>query len=112
MVNHCGNWRWFHDRSVGFRKEDHELIVEGICLVKSKSEGENDSLGLNEIDDTRHYTVAFPYRCINGQRLGLVLNDYEIIGQGYLFSLLNEYFKNPQNHNLDQQLGQIKLNIL
>lgn len=93
------------------KREVGSPIIEGIRLVKSKNDSEGDSLGISEIKKEQDYTVAFPYRCINGQRLGLVLKDYDIIDQKYLFPLLTNYFDDPQNHNLDEQISQIKLNI-
>lgn len=86
-------------------------IIDGISMVKQNTMTPEATLSFAELIDNKRYAAVFPYKCLNGQRLGLALDDYEILDQDFLISLLKEYFKNPQNQNIDKQLDNIKLNI-
>jgi hypothetical protein len=94
------------------KREVAAPIIDGISLVKSTPDVGEKVLAIDELVDDITYTVALPERCINGQRVGLVLQDYQIVGQAYLVPVLGEYLSKSVNTDIDTQLDSLKYNIL
>ena len=86
-------------------------VIDGVSMIKLGGDAAEKTISINELVADQIYTAAFPYRCINGQRLGLVLRDYEIVDQHYLVPLLEDYLKRPRNGDIDKQLDDIRMNI-
>ncbi len=86
-------------------------VIDGVSMIKLGGNAAEKTISINELVADQIYTAAFPYRCINGQRLGLVLRDYEIVDQHYLVPLLEDYLKHPNNGDIDKQLDDIRINI-
>jgi hypothetical protein len=57
------------------------------------------------------YTVAFPYKVVNGKRMGMVMKNYRLEGEGFLVLLLREYLTENTGIDLDAELDGIQLNI-
>jgi len=85
-------------------------VIEGISLVKQP--GRPQVLCINELDDEKSYTAAFPYKVINGSRMGVFMKDYRLEGQGFFAPLLKQYFSKSKSINLDNELESMELNIL
>jgi hypothetical protein len=93
-------------------KRDVEVpIIEGICLVNNPMATKTESLAINELGDKTIYTVAFYEKCLNGQRMGLVFQDYDIVDQKYLMPMLEEYLLCNSELDIDSQLDSLKLNM-
>lgn len=86
-------------------------IMDGVSRFKSKQVSENNVLILNELEDEKKYTVALPYKAVNSQRMGVLLEDYEITGEGFLFSLLKDYLRERKRSDIDAVLDGLKVNI-
>jgi len=86
------------------------LIMDGVSLIKGNVG--SDSMHVSQIKKDQYYTVALPQKLVNGNRIGLILKDYEIVGDGYLVQLLQHYLKNRKNLELDSELKKMKLIIM
>lgn len=87
------------------------LIVDGISLFDKPVQGSGHVLSMNELVDGTLYTVVLPEKCLNGQKMGMVLHDYQIINQAYLIPVLREYLSDKTKANIDTQLDSLKLNV-
>ncbi len=65
----------------------------------------------DELADDSIYTVALPEKCLNGQRMGLVIEDYDIVDQRYLVPILKEYLRSNPEINVNDQLENLRLNV-
>jgi len=93
-------------------KEASDLFIDGVSFVKmEESSAAGTTLGINELVKDKKYTIALPYKLVNGQRTGIVLKDYEIVGEGYLVPLLKDYLCKNKSLDLDGQLDSIKLKM-
>lgn len=86
-------------------------IIDGLSRFKSQKDSEDKILVLNELKDEKRYTIALPYKAINGQRMGVLLENYEIAGEGFLFSLLKDYFCEKNRLDIDAELDCLKVNM-
>jgi hypothetical protein len=93
------------------KREVDAPIIDGICLIKNPTATGAESLAINELGGETIYTVAFSEKCLNGQRMGLVLQDYDIVDQKYLMPMLKEYLISNSESNVDGQLDSLKFNI-
>lgn len=62
-------------------------VIEGISFVKNDENG----LSMSELKNEEIYTVAMPYKMINGKRMGAVMKDYRIVGDGWLELLVKDH---------------------
>ena len=88
-------------------------IVEGVSFIKGMTE--SDCIHISDIKSDQYYTLAMPYKPVADNRIGgmfMPLNDYEIVGDGYLLPMLNDYLRNRESVELDCELEKMKLNIL
>jgi hypothetical protein len=84
-------------------------VIDGASLVKQPSG--SDVICFNELEPDKFYTVAFPYKAVNGKRMGMVMDNYQLEGEGFLVVLLKEYLEENINFNLDAELDGMQLNI-
>ena len=83
-------------------------IIDGVTLVKQTAK---DVICINELDNDKLYTVAMPYKAINGKRMGMVMKNYRMEGEGFLVLLLKQYLTEKSGIDLDTELVGIQLNI-
>jgi hypothetical protein len=93
------------------KREVDAPIIEGIDFVKTPSRGGEKALVISELVDDKIYTAALPEKCLNGQRMGVVLDDYTIIDQTYLLPVLREYLESRAGINLDDQLSSLRFKM-
>jgi len=86
-------------------------IIDGMSIVKLGQDPKRETLGITVLEDDKKYTVALPEKCINGERIGLVLKDYKITGEGYLVPLLKDYLYKSKKLDIDAQLAGLKFSI-
>lgn len=86
-------------------------IVEGVSLSKFPANMNDSILAINDIEDDTLYSVVLPERCLNGTRLGVLVENYKIIGNYHLLPLLKDYFNKNNNINMNTQLDNIKPNL-
>ena len=92
-------------------RETTAPVIAGVTLVKTQNQAQDKTICINELDDNKEYTVAFPYRAINGKRMGLVMKEYKITGEGYMALLLRDYLAQKGAVDLDTELDGMTLNI-
>lgn len=83
-------------------------VLDGITFSNPQTTETDNILAFNEIENNQLYTLAFPYRCLNGQRMGIVLQNYDIIGEAYIIPMIIDYLSTEENYNLDEQLANIQ----
>jgi len=83
-------------------------FIDGVSLIKNSENAGERTLAINELIDDKIYTIALPEKCINGQRIGLVLQDYDIVNQAHLLPMLKDYLQTNLNINMDNQLDELK----
>ncbi len=83
-------------------------IIDGVSLVKQTAK---DVICINELDNDKLYTVALPYKAVNGKRMGMVMKNYRLDGVGFLVVLLRDYLKKNNDIDLDAELDGMQLNI-
>lgn len=93
------------------KREVAAPVVDGISLVRNPLDAGEKVLAINELVDGAIYTVALPEKCINGQRMGLLLQDYQIVDQVYLVPILEDYLTRNVKADIDAQLDSLKFNI-
>lgn len=93
------------------KRDTDTLIIDGINMVRSPVSSGEGILAINDLLDDAVYTVVLPEECLNGQRMGLVIEDYEIENQNYLIPILREYLGNNVDADIEAQLDNIKLNV-
>ena len=86
-------------------------VIEGASLLKNVVGTEEKVLALSELVDDTIYTAALPEKCLNGERIGLVLQNYDIVDQKYLMPMLKEYLISNSELDIDSQLDGLKFNI-
>ena len=86
-------------------------IFEGINIAAHPVNNSEKVLSINELVDNNFYTVALPEKCINGQRIGILLQDYTIADQAYLIPILYEYLLQNINTNVEAQLDSLRFNL-
>jgi hypothetical protein len=86
-------------------------VICGVSFVKGEYNNKEATLLLNELENDKNYTVALPYKAVNGERMGVVLKDYKITGEYYQVSLLRDYLCKNKDLDVDAQLDSLKLNI-
>jgi hypothetical protein len=84
-------------------------VIDGATMVKQPANG--DVICIHELDNDKLYTVAFPYKVVNGKRMGMVMKNYRLEGEGFLVLLLREYLTENTGIDLDAELDGIQLNI-
>ncbi len=93
------------------KREVDAPIIDGINLAKIPVGSGEKALAIDELVDNTIYTAALPEKCLNGQRIGLVLQDYDIVDQKYLMPMLKEYLISSSELDIDSQLDSLKFNI-
>jgi hypothetical protein len=86
-------------------------VIEGASLLKNVAGTEEKVLALSELVDETIYTAALPEKCLNGERIGLVLQDYDIVDQKYFMPLLKKYLISNSELDIDNQLDDLTFNI-
>ena len=86
-------------------------IIDGVSLLQEPSGTEKHVLTINEIEDDPVYIAAMPEKCLNGKRLGMVLENYDIIDQVYLIPILKQYIESNSEINIDDQLNSLTLKL-
>ena len=85
-------------------------VIDGISLIKGM--GGSGYMHVSQIKEDQYYMVALPEKLVNGSRIGMILTDYEIVGDGYQIQLLQDYLKSRNNLELDSELKKMKLTIM
>ena len=85
-------------------------IIDGVSFIKGNAG--SDCLHLSQIKADQYYMVALPEKLINGSRIGVILKDYEVVGDGYLIQLLHDYLKSRENLEIDSELEKMELIII
>jgi len=93
------------------KREVNSPVIDGISFVKIPGESDETTLIINELVDDTFYTVALPEKCLNGERMGLVVNDYDIVDQKYLLPMLKEYLNKHSGVDVDDQLKNLKFKM-
>jgi hypothetical protein len=86
-------------------------VIEGIGFGNSDGSPEG-KLALADIEDEKNYTLACPYKILNGERIGTLVQDYKIVADGYLIELLRDYLLEENDKNIDSQLEAVKPGII
>jgi hypothetical protein len=94
-----------------FKQETKTPVIDGASLIKGPADAGGRTLVISELSEEATYTVALPEKCLNGQRMGLVLENYRIVGQAYLVPTLGEYLDSNKDMDLDAQLDSLKFRI-
>ena len=85
-------------------------IVYGVSFSKMGQDAGGTTLAAQKLENDKNYTIAAYYKTINGQRMGMVLKDYKILGEGYLVPLLKDYLCEKKNLDIDVELDCLELN--
>jgi hypothetical protein len=84
-------------------------VIDGVSLVKQISN--SNIFCISELENNKEYTVAFAYKGVNGDRMGMVLKDYKVVGDGFLVALLRDYLSRNKNLDIDNQLNSLSSNV-
>lgn len=87
-------------------------VIEGVEFIKTNKNSDDKSISIDQIKNDKFYTVACSHRIINGKRMGMVLRDYEIVGDKYLILLLKDYICENRDLDIDKELNDLKFNVL
>ena len=84
-------------------------VIDGASLIKQPPC--SSVICINDLDSDKFYTVAFPYKAVNGKRMGMVMKNYRLEGQGFAVVLMRDYLKENNGIDLDAELDGMQLNI-
>ncbi len=84
-------------------------VIDGVSLVKQPAD--SNAICINDLDSDKFYTVAFPYKAVNGKRMGMVMKNYRLEGEGFLVVMLRDYLKENKAIDLNAELDGMQLNI-
>ena len=93
------------------KREVATPVICGMNFLKPEGGCEGKALVINELENNKKYTVALPYKALNGGRMGIVFKNYKIVGEDYLVPLLKDYLCKNKNLDIDAQLDDLKFNI-
>jgi hypothetical protein len=82
--------------------------IDGISLVNQTT---SNILCIDKLDNEKLYTIAFPYKALNGRNIGMVMKNYHLEHDGFLILLLNEYLSKNINIDIDAEIDNVQLNI-
>jgi hypothetical protein len=85
-----------------------EVSMDGVSFARTAPDQDPPSLAVNDLENDKSYTVAFSYALLNGEKLGIVFRDYEIVGEGYLVPLLTDRLHKSKQVDLDARLDSFK----
>lgn len=85
-------------------------VIDGVSFVKGMAG--SGYMHVSQIKEDQYYMVALPEKLVNGSRIGVILKDYEIVGDGYLIQLIQDCLKSRKNLELDSELKKMKLTIM
>ena len=86
-------------------KKAGTLIINGQNFIRPNQDCEGVVFETNSLRDYEKYTVALTYTAIDGQRIGVLLLDYKIVGEGHLVPLLKNYLNRNNRLDIDSQLA-------
>jgi len=86
-------------------------VISGVSFTKPNQDSEEPVLDIEKIENDKKYTAALPSKLLNGQRMGIVLKDYEIAGEGYLLVMLKDYLSENKTLDIDAQLDSLQFNV-
>ncbi|UCG48674.1 MAG: hypothetical protein JSU94_02645 [Phycisphaerales bacterium] len=87
-----------------FKRQVSGPVIEGVTLTRAAKGKDPNTLLIDDLKEETVYTVALPEKCLNGQRMGVVIENYDIIGQAYLVPTLREYLTGEVDKNVDEEL--------
>ncbi len=93
------------------KRELAEIVVDGVSLVMQEEDCGGNVLAIGDLENEKKYTVALPCEVINGNRMGMAVEDYEIIGDGWLVPLLKDYLCENRSLDMDVQLDCHRLDV-
>ena len=93
------------------KRELAEIVVDGVSLVTQEEDCGGQVLAIGDLENEKKYTVALPCEVINGNRMGMAVEDYEIIGECWLVPLLKDYLCANRSLNIDAQLDCYRLDV-
>jgi hypothetical protein len=85
-----------------------EVSMDGVSFARLAPNQQETSLTISKLENDKPYTVAFSYTLLNGEKLGIVLRDYEIVGEVYLVPLLAEHLRQSAQVDLDARLDSFR----
>jgi hypothetical protein len=86
-------------------------VIEGVTLARVAKGKDPNTLTIDDLKEEAVYTVALPEKCLNGQRMGVVIENYDIIGQRYLVPTLSEYLTSGVTTDIDEELDSLRFQI-
>jgi len=93
------------------KRELAEIVVDGVSLVTQEEDCGGQVLAIGDLENEKKYKVALPCEVINGNRMGMAVEDYEIIGDGWLVPLLKDYLCENRSLDIDAQLDCHSLDV-
>ena len=84
-------------------------VIDGASIAKQPAGSK--TICIKELENDRFYTVAFPYKAVNGERMGIVMKNYRLEDQGFAVVLMRDYLKENNDIDLDAELDSMQLNI-
>jgi hypothetical protein len=87
-------------------KKMKPLHVNGAGLIDLPHNKQEKIITLKDIDNDEFYTLAIPEKCMDNDRVGIIMKEYEIIGDSYLLPMLAGYL--TQGVDVDKELDSYK----
>ncbi len=94
-----------------FKRRVSGPVIEGVALARAAKGKDPNTLTIDDLEEETVYTVALPERCLNGQRMGVVIENYDIIGQTYLVPTLREHLTSEVTTDVDEELDKLVFQI-
>jgi hypothetical protein len=86
--------------------------VAGVALTALTNPAGEKTLGIAELANDRTYRAALSEQCLKGGPLGVVPQDYEIVGQVYLVPTLASFLEAHPDLDMDAELERAPFPVL
>lgn len=82
--------------------------ISGVTFTKTRKPGQ---ISIVDIKDEETYTLACPQKCLNGARIGLCPDDYQIIDDKFAVEIILDYLSELKR-DLDKELAEQTISII
>jgi len=87
------------------------IFVDGVLFEAGGNAEQINTLTIGQIRNNQVYTAVLPYQFVNGRKLEVFLQDYEISGEYYIVPTLKAYLCQHAKQDLDDRLDNLIINV-
>jgi len=100
----------FNDISLGHASG---LIIDGVSMMMGQQsyDTKSNDICVSELDNEKKYTICLHHKAVSGNKLGVFIDNYSLVDEGFLVVLLKEYLLEEKMTDINDELDVMQLNI-